>query len=98
MVVAPLEVDSAERLRFVAVIAGGERDLAARVVRARQSPGDIEGRRTEERGIDPVVDEPAAQVDLASAGAGGRRHRGEVAGQHLRGRDPGNLIGRAKTK
>jgi len=55
-------------------------------------PRDRHCRRAERRRVDPVVDEPPAQVDGAAAVARRRRKLREVTGAHRRGRNGCVLI------
>ena len=94
MIGAQLIVDLRHRLPLVAVIARAVLDLAARIGRARKSLGEVHRGGTEPCGIDPVVHEPAGQVDLPAAVARGRGEGGKVAGHHCSRGNPGDVVGR----
>src|SRR6185295_11381401 len=75
-----------------------ELNTAARVGGGRQLAGDVQRRFAEERRIDPVPGEGRRQVALHAAVANGRREGGKVAGQHRRGGNEGEIIGRNDTR
>ena len=86
MLRAQLIVDAAKRLLLVAVRRHVVGDLAARISAARQPFDDVQGRRTELRRIDLVVDVRRAQRHLTAAVARWRREVPQIAREHRRRR------------
>ena len=90
----PLVVGAPQILVLGAVVQERVGHLAARVCRRWQILDHVDRSPAELRGVDAVVHEPATQVDLPAAVARRRRECREVAGQHLGGRHPRDIVGR----
>src|SRR5688572_16903997 len=101
MIGVSLVVDLGDDLTLVALgtlTAGGEPMLTARIAGGRQSPGEVQRRRTEERWIDAVVRERRAQRDWPALIALGGSERRKVAGQHRRGGHEREVVVRRLTQ
>ena len=92
---SPLVVDLGDDLALVALgpwPASREPMVAARIGRGGEPSGKVDRRRTEERGIDPVVHKRRPQHDLPAVVAGRRGERREVAGEHRRRRHVSHVV------
>ena len=84
--VALVEVDAPDDLVFVAVVGDAVLVLSARVARNRDVLHQVQRLRIELRDGEILLSGKRRPERDRRRSAGARKNRGEVAGQHLRGR------------